>query len=109
MDQMIFTELRTLYSLNWGRCNVIRIRARMRDLVEPDALHHAVGMITQRYPYFCVELKHDHQGFCTYENRGLKCQGNLLYQRVSQSTSLANARVYVMMAMAFTEFTNITL
>lgn len=69
MDQMIFTELRTLYSLNWGRCNVIRIRARMRDLVEPDALHHAVEMTMRRYPYFCVELKKGEEYFFARNNR----------------------------------------
>ena len=69
MDQMIFTELRTLYSLNWGRCNVIRIRARMRDLVEPDALHHAVEMTMRRYPYFCVELKKEEEYFFAQNNR----------------------------------------
>lgn len=36
MDQKLFTELRTLYSLNWGQRNVIRIR--MRDLVDPGAM-----------------------------------------------------------------------
>ena len=25
MVQKLFTELRTLYSLNWGKCNVIRM------------------------------------------------------------------------------------
>lgn len=57
MDQKLFTELRTLYSLNWGKCNVIRIRVRMRDLVEAEALRHAVDITMKRYSYFCVELK----------------------------------------------------
>ncbi len=34
MDQKLFTELRTLYSLNWGKCNVIRIRIRTLSGVE---------------------------------------------------------------------------
>lgn len=67
MVQKLFTELRTLYSLNWGKCNVIRIRVRMRDLVEPDALRYAVDMAMKRYPYFCVELKYD-EGYCFVSN-----------------------------------------
>ena len=35
----------------------IRIRIRMRDLIDPDVLRHAVDTAMQRYPYFCVELK----------------------------------------------------
>ena len=57
MNQKLFTELRTLYSLSWGKCNVMRVRIRMCDLVEPNALRHAVDMTMKRYPYFCVELK----------------------------------------------------
>lgn len=57
MEQKLFTELRTLYSLSWGKSNVIRIRIRMRDLVEPDTLRYAVETTMKRYPYFCVELK----------------------------------------------------
>ena len=67
MVQKLFTELRTLYSLNWGKCNVIRIRVRMRDLVGPDALRYAVDMTLKRYPYFCVELKHDGE-YCFVSN-----------------------------------------
>ena len=57
MEQKLFTELRTLYSLNWGKSNVIRIRIRMRDLVETDSVQYAVETTMKRYPYFCVELK----------------------------------------------------
>ncbi len=57
LEQKLFTELRTLYSLNWGKSNVIRIRIRMRDLVEPDHIRYAVDTTMERYPYFCVELK----------------------------------------------------
>lgn len=57
MEQKLFTELRTLYSLNWGKSNVIRIRVRMRDLVESNSIRYAVDTTMKRYPYFCVELK----------------------------------------------------
>lgn len=57
MIQKLYTELRSLYSLSWGKCNAMRTRVRMRDLVDPEALRHAVDMTMKRYPYFCVELK----------------------------------------------------
>ena len=36
---------------------MIRIRIRMRDLIDPDVLRNAVDTTMKRYPYFTVELK----------------------------------------------------
>ena len=55
MSRRLFTELRTVYSGH----NVIRIRIRMRDLIDPDSLKYAADMTMKRYPYFCVEIKRD--------------------------------------------------
>ena len=57
MEQKLFTELRPLYVTSKESPNEIRIRIRMRDLIAPDALRHAVDTTMKRYPYFCVELK----------------------------------------------------
>ncbi len=46
-----------MYSSNKEHPTVIRIRIRMRDLVDPDCMRHAVDTTMTRYPYFCVELK----------------------------------------------------
>lgn len=59
MDQKLFTEWRTLYSLNWDKPNMMRIRIRMCDLVEEVPMRHAVAQTMERYPYLCVELKKD--------------------------------------------------
>ena len=59
MNQKLFTEWRTLYSSNWGQSHLIRLRIRMRDLVEATSMRHAVEQTMKRYPYFCVELKKD--------------------------------------------------
>lgn len=69
MDQRLFTEWRTLYSTNWGQSNVIRLRIRMRDLIAPDALRHAVDQTMTRYPYFCVELKKDEDYYLAANER----------------------------------------
>ena len=57
MEQRLFTGIRQLYSSNKENPNEIRIRIRMRDLIDPSALRHAVDTTMQRYPYFCVELQ----------------------------------------------------
>lgn len=57
MEQKLFTELRSLYSSTKESPNVIRIKIRMRDLIDPDCFRAAVDITMKRYPYFCVELK----------------------------------------------------
>ena len=57
MEQKLFTELRPLYVTTKESPNDIRIRIRMRDLIAPDVLRHAVDSTMERYPYFCVELQ----------------------------------------------------
>ena len=46
-----------MYSSAREHPTVIRIRIRMRDLVDPDCMRDAVDTTMKRYPYFCVELK----------------------------------------------------
>ena len=57
MEQKLFTELRPLYTTSKESPNEIRIRIRLRDLIDSDILRHAVDSTMKRYPYFCVELK----------------------------------------------------
>ena len=57
MEQRVFTGIRPLYSSSKENPNEIRIRIRMRDLIDPSALRYAVDTTMQRYPYFCVELQ----------------------------------------------------
>ena len=57
MEQKLFTELRPLYATSKERPNEIRIRIRMRDMIDPEILRHAVDTTMERYPYFCVELQ----------------------------------------------------
>ena len=57
MEQKLFTELRSLYITSKESPNEIRIRIRIRDMVDPEILRHAVNTTMKRYPYFCVELQ----------------------------------------------------
>lgn len=57
MEQRIFTGIRQLYSSSKKNPNEIRLKIRMRDLIDPSALRYAVDTTMQRYPYFCVELQ----------------------------------------------------
>lgn len=69
MDQELFTELRPLYATSKKRPNEIRIRIRMRDLIDPDVLRRAVDTTMERYPYFCVELQKKDGRYIFAENR----------------------------------------
>ena len=57
MEQRLFTGIRPLYSSSKENPNEIRLRIRMRDMIDPSALRYAVDTTMQRYPYFCVELQ----------------------------------------------------
>lgn len=69
MEQKLFTELRGLYATTKEHPNEIRIRIRMRDLIDSDALRSAVNMTMKRYPYFCVELQKKDGQYIFAENR----------------------------------------
>ena len=43
MEQILFTELRSLYVTGKESPNEIRIRIRMRDLIDPNVLRRAVS------------------------------------------------------------------
>lgn len=57
MNQALFSEYRPMYSSTKEHPTVIRIRIRMRDLIDPECMRYAVDTAMTRYPYFCVELK----------------------------------------------------
>ena len=68
MEQRLFTEIRPLYVTSKESPHTIRMRVRMRDLIDPNALRHAVDTTMQRYPYFCVELQRRDGQFYFAEN-----------------------------------------
>ena len=68
MEQKLFTELRMLYETTKESPIVIRIRIRMRDLIDPDDLRYAVDTTMKRYPYFCVELQKKEGQYVFAEN-----------------------------------------
>lgn len=71
MKQTLFSEYRSLYALNWGHVNVIRILIRMRDLIDPDDLRHAVNTTMERYPYYCGKLQKDEEGSFYFDENPL--------------------------------------
>ena len=68
MEQKLFTELRTLCTTTKETPTVIRIRIRMRDLIDPAILRRAVDMTMRRYPYFCVALQKKEGRYVYAEN-----------------------------------------
>lgn len=65
-DQTLFSELPGIYSSTREDPNVIRMRIRMRDLIDPDVLRSAVDTTMSRYPYFRVRLLRDGDGGWIY-------------------------------------------
>ncbi len=68
MEQTLFSELRSLYTTSKQSPNEIRIRIRMRDLIDPGVLRRAVDSTMERYPYFCVELQKKDDRYIFAEN-----------------------------------------
>lgn len=68
MEQKLFSELRPLYVTTKQNPNEIRIRIRMRDLIDSDVLRHAVDTTMKRYPYYCVELQKKDDQYIFAEN-----------------------------------------
>lgn len=68
MEQKLFTEIRSLYMSSKEHPHSIRIRIRMRDLIDPEVLRSAVDTTMRRYPYFCVELERRDGDFYYVEN-----------------------------------------
>ncbi len=60
--QELFSEYPGIYDSTKEAPNVIRMRMRMADEIEEKALLNAVRLTAERYPYFCVELKHAENG-----------------------------------------------
>lgn len=78
MNQILFSEYRVLYMLNQGKSWVMRIRVRMRDLVDADVMRNAVDITAKRYPYFCVELKKNEEYYLEENKRPIVITNNLL-------------------------------
>ena len=77
MKQVLFSEYRTLYALNWGQPWVMRLRVRMRDLIDADTMRYAVDDTMKRYPYFCVELKKDDEYYLSENTRPVVISSSL--------------------------------
>ena len=68
MEQKLFTEIRPLYVTTKESPNEIRLRIRMRDLIDPEIFRDAVDTTMKRYPYFLVELQRRNGEFYFAEN-----------------------------------------
>lgn len=68
MEQKLFTEILPLYKSKKNHPYAIRIRMRMRDMVDAATLRYAVDLTMKRYPYFCVRLQEDGNEFFFVDN-----------------------------------------
>lgn len=56
MRHPLYAELRTVYEATAENPRTFRITIKLKDMVDPDVLRHAVRKTMQRYPYFRVRL-----------------------------------------------------
>ena len=68
MEQKLFTEILPLYKSKKNHPYAMRIRMRMRDMVDAAALRYAVDITMKRYPYFRVRLQEDGNEFFFVDN-----------------------------------------
>jgi len=64
----LFSELRSLYAATEDYRRTLRIIIRLKDKINVTSLTYAINMVQKRYPYFCVELKKDDNGFYFNKN-----------------------------------------
>ena len=69
MEQKLFTGLRPLYSSRRESPSELRLRIRMRDLIDPSVLRSSVETTMLRYPYFCVELQKKNGQYVFIDNK----------------------------------------
>lgn len=98
VNQLLFSEYRTLYALNWGQPWVMRLRVRMRDLIDAEAMRYAVDCAMRRYPYFCVELQKDDEYYLAENTRPVVISSSL--HGVALNTAESN---YHLIAFSYTD------
>ena len=59
----LFSEYRLLYASTDDIPNTMRFMVQLKDKINISSLSFAINQIKIRYPYFCVELKKDDNGF----------------------------------------------
>ena len=71
-EYRLFSELRSLYAFTEEYRRTIRYMIKLKDKINVASLTYAISMVQKRYPYFCVELKKDDNGFYfTKNNRNI--------------------------------------
>ena len=67
-EYRLFSECRSLYASTEDYRRTLRISFRLTDKINVPSLSYAIKMIQKRYPYLCVELKKDDNGFYFIKN-----------------------------------------
>ena len=67
-EYRLFSECRSLFASTEDYRRTLRIKFRLNDKINIPSLSHSLKMVQKRYPYFCVELKKDDNGFYFIKN-----------------------------------------
>lgn len=68
LKKRLFSEYRMIYSPNDDYPSTMRFIIELKDNVKFSNLRFAINMVQKRYPYLCVELKKDEEGFYFIKN-----------------------------------------
>lgn len=64
----LFSEYRMIFSITDDYPNTMRFIIELKDNIKFSSLRFAINMIQKRYPYLCIELKKDDEGFYFIRN-----------------------------------------
>ena len=64
----LFSEYRSLYASTEDYRRTLRLTLGLKDPINVPSLTYAINMVQKRYPYFCVELKKDENGYSFIKN-----------------------------------------
>ncbi len=68
LKKRLFSEYRMIYSLTDDYPSTMRFIIELKDNIKLSSLRFAINMVQKRYPYLCVELKKDEEGFYFIKN-----------------------------------------
>ena len=64
----LFSEYRMIYSLTDDYPSTMRFIIELKNNIKFSSLRFAINMVQKRYPYLCIELKKDDEGFYFIKN-----------------------------------------
>ena len=82
-EYRLFSEYRLLYTSTEEMSNTMRFMLQLKDKINISSLSFAINQIKIRYPYFCVELKKDDNGYYFIKNNR-----DIIFEHINKDITL---------------------